>query len=101
MNDSQIIQRCKRLCIEGRYDEAIKLTNEISDWDISVKAHLLCMEQMTIELTTRAALILAVGFVIGCTALGFSVGASSIAIAHIELETAKYEAIQQLWGGSP
>lgn len=44
MTDSEIITRCKQLCIDGKYDEAIKLTNKISDWTIATKAHLLCME---------------------------------------------------------
>lgn len=39
-----IIEKINRLCQERKYDEAIALTNEIIDFEISVKAHLLCIE---------------------------------------------------------
>lgn len=47
-NDKQyqqgLIPRILELCKSGQYDEAIKLTNDIADKNIAVKAHLLCIE---------------------------------------------------------
>lgn len=39
-----IIQQIKQLCIAGKYDEAIKMTNMIPDREFSIRAHLLCIE---------------------------------------------------------
>lgn len=40
----ELIPEIKRLCIAGQYDSAIRLTNEIENQVIAIKAHLLCME---------------------------------------------------------
>lgn len=40
----EIIPKVKQLCIEGKYDEAIALTDYIEDKTIAIKAHLLCIE---------------------------------------------------------
>jgi len=44
MEQIELIPEIKRLCLEGRYDEAIVMTNDIKNKDIAIKAHLLCME---------------------------------------------------------
>ena len=41
---STLIQRIKQLCVEHKFDEAVKLTNEIEIPRIAAKAHLLCIE---------------------------------------------------------
>ena len=44
MEQIELIPEIKRLCLEGRYDEAIVMTNDIKNKDIAIKARLLCME---------------------------------------------------------
>lgn len=44
MKQIELIPEIQRLCIAGHYDEAIKLTNQIEDEAIAIKAHLLCVE---------------------------------------------------------
>jgi len=39
-----LIPKILELCKAGQYDEAIKMTNDIADKNIAVKAHLLCIE---------------------------------------------------------
>lgn len=44
MNQVDLIPKIKDLCIEGKYDEAIALTNLIENKRIAIEAHLLCIE---------------------------------------------------------
>lgn len=44
MDQKKILPKVLELCKEGRYDDAIALTNEIEIKAIAVKAHFLCIE---------------------------------------------------------
>jgi len=44
MNQIEIINEIKSLCISAEYDKAIELTNKLKDRKISLTAHLLCIE---------------------------------------------------------
>lgn len=44
MSKSDIIQQIFSLCESLKHDDAIKLTNNIENKSIAIKAHLLCIE---------------------------------------------------------
>jgi hypothetical protein len=44
VTDSEIIGQVKGLCVARKYDEAIAMTNTISNQRAAVEAHLLCIE---------------------------------------------------------
>lgn len=44
LSQLELIPAILRLCTEGKYNEAIAMTDQIQNKAVAVKAHLLCLE---------------------------------------------------------
>jgi hypothetical protein len=52
----------------------------------------------TLQITTPAAVVLSLGFMLGCAIGGFFLGSANVISSLIELERSKYEAVGRVYG---